>query len=438
MELRLNRPQTRAYEALRNDQTVCLDWGRGTGKSWFLRQMGWLAAARAREEGKPVRIIGLAPTLKQWRDIHEMRIIDEISKTKDDVDGPGWAFLGGKLDRTTLQIRFPDGSWWKPFPAEMHSSRSALGQRCDMVLIEEADDIPKSVFYTVTKPWFTEPWSRRQILAVGTPRLGRKGLLYDLYEKGQNRDPKFANYHSFHSTYLETPNQIAMRAAEDAMLTYPPAIFKREWLADFDAAEGLVFGDVYDERFHVRAPPAGLRFSEFLIGGDAGWEDPGVLLVIGVVGSGDDAVCWVLHEVYQRHQTADWWVAQMRQLMAWYPDAVLYHDPSRPDLVKSYQGAGARPRKVDNSIEAGIAALANRMKPRGFGDNRTARFYINPTCTNLIWELGAYRRKQDSKDPDRYLEEIVDKDNHAIDSARYCVISRFGRPPSYRTEVPGA
>ncbi len=384
----------------------------------------------ARQEGKPVRIIALAPTLKQWKDIHAEHLVAEVDDT--------WAFLGGKLDRTTMQINFPDGSWWKPFPAEMHSSRSARGQRCDVVLIDEADDIPISVFHSVVKPWFSEPWSHKIVIAGGTPRMGRKGLLHDLFRRGNSTDPKDSSYISEFATWRDAPEQVDETTVDEARRTTPPAIFAREWECNFDAAEGLVYGDVYDERFHVREPPPGIRFNETLIGGDAGWEDPGVLLVIGVQGYGNDAVCWVVHEIYERHQTPDWWQAQMKQLVEWYPGATLYHDPSRPDLVKLYQQAGARVRKVDNSVEAGIHAVANRLHIQGLGETRSARLYISPACKNLIWEMGAYRRRTDPHDPDRYLEEVLDKDNHGEDALRYAILGRFGKPPGGRTEVPGA
>lgn len=377
-----------------------------------------------------MRVIALAPTLKQWRDIHE-------SHLKDEVDGE-WAWLKPKLDRTTLQVEFKGGSWWKPFPAELHSSKSARGQRCDMLVIEETDDIPISVFHSVVKPWFSEPWSKRIVVAGGTPRKGRKGLLYHLHSLGLDTTARGAGYHTVFATWRDAPEQVSPEVVEDARRTTPPAIFAREWECNFDAAEGLVYGDVYDERFHVRYPPDGIRFNEILIGGDAGWEDPGVLLVIGVQGSGADAVCWVVYEVYERHQTPDWWQERMRQLMEWYPGAYLYHDPSRPDLIKLYQRAGARPRTFEKSIEAGIHAVANRLKIQGTGDNRAARLYVSPDCVNTIWELGAYRRRSDPHDPDRYLEEVLDKDNHAMDAMRGAIIGRFGKAPNVRTEVPGA
>jgi hypothetical protein len=45
---------------------------------------------------------------------------------------------------------------------------------------------------------------------------------------------------------------------------------------------------------------------------------------------------------------------------------------------------------------------------------------------NLIAELGKYRRKADPRDKDRYLEDIMDRWNHAADALRYPIFNRFG------------
>jgi hypothetical protein len=401
---------------------MALPWGRGVGKSWFIRQVPWISFAKAKQTGKPVRWIALAPTLKQWRDIHEEHLRDEVNND--------WAWLKPKLDGTTLKITFPDGSWWKPFPAELHSSKSARGQRCDGLVIDEADDVPISVFHSVVKPWFSEPWSQRVVLAGGTPRLGRKGLLYHLHSLGLNAQED--SYHSVFATWRDAPDQVDPAVVEDARRTTPPAIFQREWECNFDAAEGLVYGDVFDERFHVREPPPGQQWSEILIGGDFGYEDPGVLLLIGVVGSGRDAVCYVLEEIYEQHQTEDWWIDRLRVWLGWYPNARLYHDPSAKSRVEAYRKQ-AKTRivsPVNNAIEEGVAAVAGMLKTSIVGEGakaeRVAHLYVSPRCRNTIWEFGAYKRKQDAHDPDRYLEDVVDKDNHSQDSLRYVCATRFG------------
>ncbi len=66
------------------------------------------------------------------------------------------------------------------------------------------------------------------------------------------------------------------------------------------------------------------------------------------------------------------------------------------------------------------------------GKNRFSRLYVHPACTWTRWEFVNYRRKRDPHNADRYLEDIEDKNNHAMDALRYPVFSRFGAPPVAR------
>jgi hypothetical protein len=430
--LSLNWPQTQAFQLIAPRTTIALPWGRGVGKSWFLENMSFLQIAQrygryrteARRPFTGTRVTWLMPTLKQFKDVHGAQIRDLVEND--------WAFMEPQLDRTTWRITFGDGSWMQPFPAEAAHSKSSRGLRTDVLVMDEADDIAIQVFHAVAKPWFSEPWSLRIILGGGTPRRGRKGLLHHLHTLGRSQDPQFRRYHSVHATYRDAPETVDRDAVEDARLTTPASVFKREWECDFDAAEGLVYPE-FDERFHVRDVPEHTVWSEILIGADHGYEDPGVLLLIGVLGHGSDAVLWVLDEVYRQHQTEDWWCDKLAQWIRWYPSARVYADPSRPDRVRAFrEKSGANTQQTDNAIQDGVAAVAARLTRRG----DEARLYVSPKCKKLIWEFGSYKRRPDAQNPDQYTDEIVDRDNHAMDALRYPTLSRFGalRPARRRVD----
>jgi hypothetical protein len=360
--------------------------------------------------------------MKQFGDIHGRLLCEELEGE--------WSFLGGKVNHTRYSVQFPGGSWFVPFSADDHSSKRALGMRADVVLLDECDDISPSVYETVVTPWFTEPFSLNMRVASGTPRRGRHGLLHKLHRAGLSEDPLDAAHHSFHATYRDVPEQVSPAAVEQARRQMRPEVFRREWECDFDAAEGLVYGDVFSEDTHVmHIDPTEVVWTEMLIGVDHGWEDPGVILRSGVLGSGRDARIHVLEEVYEQHRADSWWRERMRQMVEQYPRARVYCDPSRPGLIQDFRSVGARIQDVVNDIEDGVAAVADRFHaPPG----RPPRLTIDPRCKNLIRELGLYRRKRDPKDPDRYLDTIEDKNNHALDALRYKVRSRFGAASSAR------
>lgn len=447
VDLAFTGPQMWAHEAFHSRPglpvTVNMPWGRGSGKSWFARTEGiHLAVAEnfgvlRRYAPKPftgTRIVGLCPTLKQFRDIHAAALEAELEGD--------WKPLGGRMNKSTLRIEWPDGSWFQPMPAASASSKAARGLRCDIAFLDESDDIPLSVYTSVIRPWFTEPWSFHKTLSCGTPRMGRHGLLYHLHALGISTDPVNDRYFSRIATWEESPEIIDRNEAEDARRTTDPATFAREWYCDFDSAEGLVYP--FDEKFHIAEPPSTMHFNRYAVGVDHGWEHPGAFILIGISGYGDDAIAWVLDEDVASGRTNPEWDAiastKYYGLRAWA-------DPSRPDRIADLRRAGLNAQKADNAVEAGIQRVASLLfirsedtdKEAGLGGvNRWARLYIHPKCTHLIGEMKKYKRKPDPLNPGKYLDEVIKINDDAQDALRYAIMGEFGRITSKRTEVNDA
>jgi len=425
VKVALNPPQRQALDALKPGHTVCIPWGRGVGKSHFIRLHWWLRVAEydrklrtdAIEPFTGVRIIALMPTLKQFKAVHGAAILDEVNGK--------WRHLGGTVNQTDWSVKFPGGSWIRPFPAKDHTAQAARGMRCDIISCDEVDDIEPDVYDSVATPWLSEPWSLAEELAGGTPRRGRSGLLYRLHREGLSEDPEDSKTQSFHATYADAPGMVSADRVARAKRRSTKAVFEREWECSFDAGEGMVYP--FDEAFHVRTPPPTERFSEMLLGVDHGWADPGVFLLCGIEGHGNDAVLWVLREHYETEKPNAYWNDLARK----YAEAgvhTAYVDRSRPDRIADLRKEGLNAVGADNDIQAGIARLTDLMVRRpGPDDEFTCRLFVAPECANTIWEMGRYRRKKDPRDPDRYLEDPVDKDNHAMDSLRYLAVMRFGR-----------
>lgn len=447
MDLKFNAPQFKAYEALEPGNTIFLGFGRGVGKSWLLRQLCWLLVGaydgKLRQNAllpfRGVRMTALAPTLTQWKDIHWSAIEEEL--------GPHgrWARLGAKFDRSRAQVTFKGGSSLRPFPASEYNARTARGMRTDVLVADELDDIPTSVYEAVAIPWLSEPWSLGIQILAGTPTRGRHGLWYRSLSAGRTGDKvragesvgrdeadveAFRSVYSFHATYRDAPETVSAKAVAKAKATTDPATFKREWEADPDAGEGLVYPFV--ESFHVRQPPDPRSFREFIVGGDWGWTDAGVLLRGGVQGHGEDATLWLLDEWYEREVPNHIW----DQRAAAWRDAKFWPDPSRPDRINDLRAMGLNVGETDNDIYAGVARVANLLFPRPVENGAPwCRLYVSPKCVNTIREFGLYRRK---KLPDgTFDEQPADKDNHTMDALRYMVVGRFGRMPNVRHVTSG-
>ncbi len=424
--------------------------GRGCGKTHFIRLLWNLFVSQhdgvlrsgvspdgIRFEQRGIRIIHLMPTFKQAKDVYAKLVEAELTGA-----GP-WSFLGAKINKSTWSITFPGGSWIQWFGAR--EANSARGMRADIVTIDEADDIEPADHDAVVIPWTSEPWSLNIRVLAGTPRRGRQGLLYREGMRGQRREN---GYHCVHATYKDSPGVVSTAQVEEARRNTTPAVFSREWECNFDSAEGLVYS-MFDESFHVRKAPAG-PWDEILVGVDHGWEDPGVFLVIGVRGNGRDSECHILEEVYEQYKEESWWIAQAKRLREKYQRFPMrwYGDPSRPDRCRAIgNGAGVRFFETNNAIQDGISAVTDRLIVRvapptslQFSDApsvKRTRLFVDPSCKFTIWELNNYRRRRDPSDENRFLEQIVDKNNHAMDALRYAVFSRFGKPAATRIDSGG-
>jgi len=441
-----NPPQKLAWQAVdgATRRSVTLAWGRGVGKSHFIRQLTWILIARhdgklrsdALEPFKGIRIIVLCPTLKQWKDINASSVENEL--------GGKWAALGGEINRSTWRISFPGGSWVQPFPASEYNARTSRGMRCDVVLADEADDIEAAVYDAVCSPWLSEPWSFGLEVFGGTPRRGRHGLLYRNFDAGTKGDElrtglriadatneQLKKFWSFRATYKDAPDNVSVEAVEKARATTLPATFRREWEADFDSGEGLVYP--FDERFHVRKPPPTSAFSEWVVGVDWGYVDPACLLLIGILGHGNDATAWVMSEFYQAGQSLD---QLQRQAAQWQFAQTFYCDPSQPGSIDALKRV-CNATKADNNIEAGTSRVASLVFKRKINGVDAARLYVSPDCRNTIREFGEYVRKRDPLNPEGFVETPVDRSNHAMDALRYAIVGRFGRGHAVKGVVPG-
>lgn len=432
------KAQEDAYNALQPGNTVCIPWGRGIGKSFWTRLMCYLFISKwdgkKREDTteRGIRIVILMPTLVQARKVHAELLIDELN-------GP-WKFLGGEINKTQWRVSFPGGSWIQFVSAEV--ANASRGIRCDIFFADEADDIDPEVIDSVSEPWFSEPRSLKISVFGGTPRRGRYGLLYKAAK--QWPDPNWwmtnqdnsdieldeakelaSSFFSFHATAYDAPRLVDQKRLARIKRKINPIVFQREWMCDFDSAEGLVF-PMFGVDTHVFAPTVN-DYHTHLVGIDHGWEDPSVFVVIGVRGSGKDTRAHVLWEYVAQHKVTEELCDVARMIHSSYPNAKWYADSSGAQKIEEYQRAiKKRITHATHRIEQGIDTMSNMLfaAPTKRG-TREPKMIVSPKCPKLIEELGKYRRKRDPKNTEVVLEDLDDKWNHCIDAVRYCCFNYF-------------
>src|SRR3990167_710516 len=185
---------------------------------------------------------------------------------------------------------------------------------------------------------------------------------------------------------------------------------KQELGGEFVTFEGLVYA-VFDVDRHVvgQAPE---KFRGVWAGLD--WwfaPDPAALVVLGEDTQG---VWWVLHEiVVYRHS-----IPELSRLVdgavRQFGIKTIWADPSRPDPIRQMQATGlpvAAARKL-REVNVGVQKVARLLE--------RDRLKVLSHCRHTIKEFGLYRYPE-TKPEGKESRPPVDRDNHALDSIRYCI-----------------
>lgn len=431
-------------------RTIVLPWGRGAGKTYFGR-----AAIHNLACSAPTSIGLLYPSLKQARAV----IWEGADALFSDLEMLRRAGVVRRYHRGELYAEYANGSRLSTWGAE--NAHAIRGQRFGCIVSDETDEIEPELERSVVQPTFSKAGVHAIYIKLGTPRRGRHGSLYGAYaqveEQGKGifrtTDGKLVQdtgrprrFYGFRVRSQDSPQVDQQWLAEVRADLYSKgkgSTYEREYECNFDASEGLVYPTFSQQ--HICEPNYGVPWSEVIVGVDHGWNDPGVILPIGVLGSGRDAICHVLEEVYETAKDTTWWTDAAADIAWKYRNhrQRWYCDPSRPDRIsdirrrirEKYPELEGRVTIAEglNEIEAGVDAVADRLAMRAGPDGVSrARLYVSPRCANTIAECGKYRRKRDPKNPEAILDDIVDKDNHAMDALRYPIFTRFGGPDRTR------
>ena len=430
LRLKFNKPQARAWKAFQDGNVVVLPWGRGVGKSEFLLLCMFLLVAewdsRRRPEigGGGVRIVVLMPATTQARKTLLRRFRAKL--------GGQWKFLGGNLHEVDLVATFPGGSYIQFVSQEQREL--IRGIRCDVVFVDETDDITKNTYADVVSPWLSEPFSLRRRMLGGTPTQGRNGLLHELYTMARDGFPR---HFGRRATWRDAPEHVSADfvAGERAKAERNGALpaFFREWECDFDSAEGIVY-PAFNRGLHIVDHDPWVQWTEMLVGVDHGVVHPGVFLLIGVAGKGEDAVCHVLDEVYETGQDDVWWANKAREWVDNYPSALWFADPSQPARISSFRRVDARISEANNHVRDGLSEVSKRLAPWETNDGkRRARLYVAPRCVNTITEFEKYRRKRDRAG--NILEDVDKHNDDAMDALRYALHTYFNGPDRGRNSA---
>ena len=188
------------------------------------------------------------------------------------------------------------------------------------------------------------------------------------------------------------------------------AIWRQEVLGEFVAFEGLVYPG-FDASRDVQEPPGDQRWATVIAGADWGWENPGVILVLGMDSAG---AVWVLDEAVVQHRPIHEWAAEARRLAVTWGIREFYADPSEPANVQAFRSAQVPTQAAKNDVLPGIAAVNGLVQ--------SGQLRVRPHCANTVNEITTYSWKR-RPDGTARADEPDKVGDHCMDALRYGVMA---------------
>lgn len=214
--------------------------------------------------------------------------------------------------------------------------------------------------------------------------------------------------------------------------------YQRMILGLWVMAEGIIYGNSYDEKRNTCAPeelPA--TFDELWASLDYGTTNPFVLGLWGESGGKSWRIDEFVHDSSKKGQkTNGQYVADIAEFLGEYsrfynlPIEELILDPSaasfKADLNdqetddeghRAWRSLNIAVKDADNAVDEGIKTVANRLY-RGL-------IVICKRCKRWLGEVGVYA--WDTNAQARGIDQPIKKDDHAMDDTRYGIYTRRNR-----------
>lgn len=208
------------------------------------------------------------------------------------------------------------------------------------------------------------------------------------------------------STYLDNDMLTAAQISEiESNRELDPDWWKVYGEGEVGSKEGLVIQnwDIVDG-----LPPRD-QWKKAFIGIDFGWSNPTAIMLI-VLGPGGEV--WIDELAYERGLDNPEIAGIVKD--AGYANIEVIPDPAEPKSIKELKNAGLKcaDNGIDKNIKLGVRVM-----------NRYKKHYTKRSVGSIA-ENRKYRYAKDKK-TDEYLNEPLDKDNHAKDAERYVFLNRL-------------
>ena len=288
------------------------------------------------------------------------------------------------------------------------------------VVLNEAGHILKkeSLWYNTLQPMIKADDNQTRI--IGTPK-GR-GLFEEMYNWGL--DASKEDWGSYRFTVYDSPYW-TLDQIESKKEHIPEAIWKQEYLAEFNAFAGMIYPDFMEER-HVRDVPEKEYSDIYFVVLDNGWEHPTACIL-----AKEDIHnnIWVMDEFREKHLSVgdirrriDLMLMQngisFKEINTWLIDPASRgtQQTSTQSIYEQLNELGLPFVVADNDVMAGISRVTSLF--------RSGKLFISPRCEKMIAEVKDYHWKEYSNGGYGENPKPYKIGDDLVDTLRYLVQSR--------------
>jgi len=327
-------------------------------------------------------------------------IFDEIAKI---VTKTGMETV--KFSYKDKYIELVNGSSIKALSA--HRPDSLVGRGYDFLIVDEGALIPdfQDVWEMQLRPTVSDSPDSR-VLFISSPR-GRN-YFKTLFDFGIDNDRR--EWQSFTAPTSDNPH-IPKDDIEEARKTLSEARFRQEYLAEFVAFEGQIYGSVPVKDNVLK--DINLDNCEVISGIDFGLKHSTACVLIAT----DGETYYVFKEYKEANKTTAEHAEWLTENIDKYHIETMYRDnaaaQSAFDLAYIYDISTVSSIK---DIIPGITVVNSMF--------RSERLIVDSSCEQLLLELNNYRWK-----PKAIKEEPVKEHDDLCDALRYCVYTHSIRTP---------
>lgn len=199
---------------------------------------------------------------------------------------------------------------------------------------------------------------------------------------------------------------------------------ERYYLGRWAAAENAIWPEYSRAKHHLAETPT-KRIRWYFASVDWGFRNPGTIQVWGVDG---DNNAYLVHEVYYRERTIDWWRDIAVALQRIYNIRIWICDGENPEHIYKFREAGLATREADKDVKHGLEIVRVRLSQgRVFFcddalDEPDASLMAEKKPISLTQEIWSYTYPPTLEGKPIKEEPAANSIDHGCDAFRYAMM----------------